>query len=117
MVRPKRMDRSTLALTSVRVQPSVLQLLNQLKAKHGFKDHNSTIKYYLPRDITSDKPIFLTAKQAYDLTHRQPIDRMIKDAAQGIMKKSDNHRQYRVKGYLAKPGRRGLQTRNTRDSF
>jgi hypothetical protein len=39
---------------------------------------NSTIKYYLPKDIDDNKPVFLTAKLAYQLTHGQPIDKLIK---------------------------------------
>jgi hypothetical protein len=101
MVRPTRNDKGSIATTtSIRIQPSVLQLLNQLKKKHGFKDLNSTIKYYLPKDITQDKPVFLTAKQEYDLTHRQPINRLIKEASAGLMKQTNNHR---VKEYSESP--------------
>lgn len=102
--RPHKTDRSTITITSIRLQPSVLQLLNQLKQKYGFPDHNSTIKYYLPASIDDNKPVFLTAKQAYYLTHRQPIYRMIKEAAAGLTKKKTDN--YHVKGYSAKPGRR-----------
>jgi hypothetical protein len=100
MVRPTKIDRGSIATTSIRIQPSVLQLLNQLKQKHGFKDLNSTIKYYLPKDIDDNKPVFLTANQAYDLTHRQPINRLIKEASAGIVKQTNNHP---VKGYSESP--------------
>ncbi|HEY7572977.1 MAG TPA: hypothetical protein VH796_16580 [Nitrososphaeraceae archaeon] len=100
MVRPTRIDKGNIATTTIRIQPSVLRLLNQLKQKHGFKDYNSTIKYYLPQDVTQDKPVFLTAKQEYDLTHRQPINRLIKETSAGIIKQTNNHR---VKEYSESP--------------
>jgi hypothetical protein len=100
MVKTPRIDRRNIATTSIRIQPSVLQLLNQLKQKHGFKDLNSTIKYYLPSNIDDNKPVFLTAKQAYDLTHRQSINRLIKETSAGIIKQTNDHH---VKGYSESP--------------
>lgn len=100
MVKTPRIDRRTISTTSIRIQPSVLQLLNQLKQKHGFKDLNSTIKYYLPSSVDDNKPVFLTAKQAYDLTHRQPLNRLIKETSASRIKQTNNHR---VKEYSESP--------------
>jgi hypothetical protein len=86
--RPRKIDRSTVALTTVRVQLSVLQLLNQLKKKHGFADLNSVIKYYLPPSIDDNKPIFLTAKQVYQLTYsNKQLNKMIKKSAAALVRK------------------------------
>src|SRR5689334_6667235 len=85
------------AITHIRISYSTKQLLDQLKKKHGFATSDKVLQYYLPQDTTDNKPVFLTAKQAYDLTHRQPIDRLIKDAAAEVMKKTNNS-HHNVKG-------------------
>jgi hypothetical protein len=45
-------------------------------------------------------PVFLTAMQVYDSTHRQPINRLIKEAAAGTMKKT-NHHETKTKSHTA----------------
>ena len=50
-----------------------MRLLADLKEKHGFATTDQVLRYYLPSDIADNRPVFLTTKQAYDLTHRQPV--------------------------------------------
>jgi hypothetical protein len=64
LVRPRKLDSSTVTLPTVRLQPSISQLLNQSKEKHKIKDHNSTIKYYLLSDISENKTVFSSATES-----------------------------------------------------
>jgi hypothetical protein len=69
----------------------------------GFTTTDKVIQYYLPANMEDNRPVFLTAKQAYDLTHKQPINWLIKEASAGIMKQSNNRN---VNGHSSNPGRR-----------
>jgi hypothetical protein len=81
MVRPTKADRTSIAITTVRVSNKTLQLLKELQTRHNFATIDQTLRYYLGPDVTDSRPIFHTANEIYQMTKHQPIDRIIKDAA------------------------------------
>lgn len=93
MVRPRKQDRESIALTTIRVSPKVRQLLHDLKLKHDFATTDQVLRYYLPSNVAENRPIFHSARELRDLT--QPnIDKMITGAASEVMKKINNVNKY-----------------------
>lgn len=84
MVRPLKEDRDAVAVVMVRVSPKTKQILTDLKKRHNFQTIDKVLQYYLSSDVINNKPIFHTAREIYDLTRRQPYDKIIKDAARNI---------------------------------
>ncbi|MGC2426837.1 MAG: hypothetical protein WA421_07370 [Nitrososphaeraceae archaeon] len=100
MVRPLKADRKSVAITTVRVSPKTKQLLHQLKQKHGFATTDQVLRYYLPSDVSDNKPVFHSAREIYNLTKRDPdIDRLVKGASNEIMRSINKSgpRQSRLK--------------------
>jgi hypothetical protein len=116
---PRRIDRTSLARTTIRVQPSVLLLLNQLKKKHMFKDHNSTIKYYLPPSIHEDKVIFHTATELR-LLNTPPTPEVLVGSISNELYKRTNNNHHKVKSYrsITRKGNRHIKkARQQRKEF
>jgi hypothetical protein len=90
MARLANPDQQAICSDFIRVSPRTKKLLNDLKKKHGLATLDSVINYYLPNNAEVDKPVFMTAKQAYNLTHHHSVNRLIKEASREIMKKSDS---------------------------
>jgi len=62
------------ARTHIRISHQTRHLLEDLKKKHGFATTDKVLQYYLPsieKDVDNNRPVFLTARQAHDLTHNQ----------------------------------------------
>src|SRR5215467_4221396 len=97
-----RHKEATAALTHVRVSHQTKQLIEALRRKHQFTTIDKVLRYYLPQ-IDDNKPVFLTARQAYDLTHTKPINRLVREASAGILKQSNNRN---VNGRSSNQGRR-----------
>ena len=100
MVRPLKPDRESIALTTVRVSSKTKRLLNDLKQKHGLQNIDSVLRYYLPSDVSDNKPVFHSAREIYNLTKRHPdIDRLVKGASNEIMRSINKSgpRQSRLK--------------------
>lgn len=95
---PRRLDRSSLARTTVRVQPDLLALLNQLKKKHQFRYHSDVIRYYIPRDINDDKPIFHTASELRLINSRPTPEALVGSVSSELYKRTNNNHQH-VKSY------------------
>ena len=85
MVRPLKADRESIAITTVRVSSKTKQLLQELKQKHGFATTDQVLRYYLPSDVSDNRPVFHTAEEIYDFTKQHPdIDQLIHDVSSGF---------------------------------
>ena len=88
MVRPLKQDRGSIALTHIRVSQSTKALIDRLKVKHNLQNIDSVLRYYLPSDVSDNRPVFHSAKEIYNLTKsNRDIDRLIKDTSNQIMRK------------------------------
>ncbi len=47
MVRPKKADRGSIALTHVRISLTTKRLIDELRQKHGFTTTDQVLQYYL----------------------------------------------------------------------
>ena len=108
-----RHKEATAAITHIRISQQTKQLLQDLQTRHNFKTIDAVLRYYLHESI--DKPIFTTAKQLRDLTYQEPVNGIIKDAANRISKRHDNYvNNHRLDHTRTKPSQhnRWQQRRN-----
>ena len=72
MVRPLKPDREAIALTTIRMSAKTRRLLADLKKKHGFATTDQLIRYYLPSNVSDNRPVFHSAKVRNLLSYRKP---------------------------------------------
>jgi hypothetical protein len=86
MVRPRKTDRDSVAMTHVRISSATKRLIDELRLKHGFKTTDAVLKRYLSSSTahapasTEDRQ--LTKEDIIRATHENKgIDRIIRGLA------------------------------------
>ena len=73
------------AVTHVRISKQTKQLLHDLRLKHGFATTDQVLRYYLPSDVSDNRPVFHSAREIYNFTKQQrDIDQLINDVSSGL---------------------------------
>ena len=87
MVRPKKIDRGSLAITHIRISSESKQRLQALKQQHGFATIDQVLLHYLPSNAATAGRT-LTAREIFDFTKQNPeANRLIKRVSNQIVHK------------------------------